>query len=32
MLSADSADVDDTLARYGDTESATALPGSDLNK
>ncbi|KAM4064303.1 PIF1-like helicase [Hirsutella rhossiliensis] len=32
MLSADGADVDDTLARYGDTESAAALPGSDLNE
>jgi hypothetical protein len=32
MLSADGADVDDTLARYGDTVSAAALPGSDLNE
>ncbi|XP_044714622.1 PIF1-like helicase domain-containing protein [Hirsutella rhossiliensis] len=32
MLSADGADIDDTLARYGDTESPAALPGSDLNE
>ncbi|KAM4058180.1 PIF1-like helicase [Hirsutella rhossiliensis] len=32
MLSADGADIDDTLARYGDTESPAGLPGSDLNE
>ncbi|KAM4066746.1 PIF1-like helicase [Hirsutella rhossiliensis] len=32
MLSTDGADIDDTLARYGDIESAAALPGSDLNE
>ncbi|XP_044714692.1 PIF1-like helicase domain-containing protein [Hirsutella rhossiliensis] len=31
MLSADGADIDDTLARYGDTESLLG-PGSDLNE
>ncbi|KAM4055420.1 PIF1 protein [Hirsutella rhossiliensis] len=32
MLSTDGADIDDALARYGDIESAAALPGSDLNE
>ncbi|XP_044717347.1 PIF1-like helicase domain-containing protein [Hirsutella rhossiliensis] len=32
MLSADGADIDDTLARYGDTEPTIAPPGSDLNQ
>ncbi|KAM4067778.1 PIF1-like helicase [Hirsutella rhossiliensis] len=32
VLSTNGADIDDTLARYGDMESAAALPGSDLNE
>ncbi|XP_044715943.1 PIF1-like helicase domain-containing protein [Hirsutella rhossiliensis] len=33
VLSTNGADIDDTLARYGDMESAAALPGSDsMNK
>ncbi|KAM4064197.1 PIF1-like helicase [Hirsutella rhossiliensis] len=32
MLSTDGADIDDTLARYGDTEPTIAHPGSDLNQ
>ncbi|KAM4066749.1 PIF1-like helicase [Hirsutella rhossiliensis] len=32
VLSANGADIDDTLARYGDMESAAALPGSDLDE
>ena len=32
MLSADGADIDDTLARYGDMGPAIAHPGSDLNE
>ncbi|KAM4062555.1 PIF1 protein [Hirsutella rhossiliensis] len=32
MLSADGADIDDALARYGDTEPTIAHPGSDLNQ
>ncbi|XP_044721140.1 PIF1 protein [Hirsutella rhossiliensis] len=32
VLSANGTDIDDTLARYGDMESAAALPGSDLDE
>ncbi|KAM4064310.1 PIF1-like helicase [Hirsutella rhossiliensis] len=32
ILSTDGADIDDTLARYGDTETTIAHPGSDLNQ